>query len=276
MAAHGQLPPFPGHMRVEMRNISCVVAWVLVLALVSASQAGAEAKPVPLDPDVKKDLALLGDGVVGKALPAPPLDDLADYLNLGSGQWHYEIVHGGKAGNKVRTETYAAAESPQKGGKAWKRVIGDEYVEYLRVHPDGKVSKYAEDDLSVGYGANLVPGVLVHPGLKVGETFSIESELEAFKAGHPDDIKYRGKVTTNLTYLGVFEVTTPAGTFPAILIRNDFDVDVGPATVSDTMYSFFAKGVGKVAELETQTISALLVYHSKSKIGKLLADWSKD
>jgi len=244
---------------------------VLLLTALTSLTALAENPTIPLDATTARDLELFGEGVVGKAVPAPPLDEISEYFAFGPGGWHYEVVHGRKkAAKKIRVEHYAPVNDSGKP-QEWKRTIGDEYVEYFRPHPDGGMEKYAEDDLEVGYGARMVPAITAPAGMKPGETRVIKSELRAYKSSNPDDIKYTGKVETQLTYIGAYEVTTPAGTWPAILVRNAFNVDIGPAKVTDTMYSFYAHGVGKIAEIETQNISALLVYHSKSKIAKVLS-----
>ncbi len=240
-------------------------------AALAAPDASTKAGPIiPLPPDVAKDLEVFGEGVVGKAVPAPPLEDLEHYLNIGPGQWKYKIVSG-KDGKNVRVESYTAIPD-STGDKAWKRAIGDEYNEYVRMHPDGSFVKYAEDDIDVGYGADIVPGVLVPVGMKPGETKTIESQIRAFKMKDPDKIEYTGKITTRLTYVGAYQVTTPAGTWPASLIRNDFEVHIGPANVKDTIYAFYAGGVGKVAEIEAMNISALFVYHSNEKTVKVLSE----
>ena len=77
------------------------------------------------------------------------------------------------------------------------------------------------------------------------------------------------------TYVGAYEVTVPAGTFEAILLRIDAKIHVGPAKVEDTQYLFYAKGVGKVAEVEAQRIAAVLIYHSHSKTAKVLTSYPK-
>lgn len=257
---------------MNSRMLCGLLAGLLVFA---AALAHADAKTIPLDAETAKALELFGPGVVGKALPAPPIEDLQAHLNLGHGDWHYKIVHGKKKdGQKVRTESYAKVSHPD-GGEAWKRVIGDEYVEYLRIHPDGSFVKYAEDDTDVGYGTQIDPGILAPDGLKAGETHSIKSELRAFKMKDRDKVLYKGTSTTHLTYLGVYEVTTPAGTWPAALIKNELEVKIGPADVTDTTYCFYAEGVGKIAETELLNVSALLVYHSNTKIAKVLVDWPK-
>ena len=74
---------------------------------------------------------------------------------------------------------------------------------------------------------------------------------------------------------GPCDSLTPAGTFPAALMRSEFDIKIGPAKVTDVQYSFFAKGVGKVAEIEALKVSALLIYHSHEKTAKVLAEKPK-
>lgn len=76
-----------------------------------------------------------------------------------------------------------------------------------------------------------------------------------------------------LTYEGAYEVTTQAGTFETVLMRSDLEIHVGPAEVEDTQYTFFAAGVGKVAEVEAQRIAAVLLYHSHSDTAKVLVKY---
>ena len=97
--------------------------------------------------------------------------------------------------------------------------------------------------------------------------------IEAYKIGKPEHISYHGKMKVSLTYVGVYEVTTPAGIWPAALFESDFEIKIGPAHVEDIQYIFLAKGVGKVAEVESLNVSALLVYHSNEKTGKLLVEY---
>jgi hypothetical protein len=80
---------------------------------------------------------------------------------------------------------------------------------------------------------------------------------------------------SKITYVGCYEVKTPAGTWPALLIRTDYEIEIGPAKVTDTAYMFFAKGVGKVAGIETTKVSAVLVYHSSTRVAKILTSYPK-
>ena len=244
-------------------------ALALALLLGGANAASAEDPVIPLPAAVAKDLAVLGEGVVGKALPAPPIDDIREYLNLGPGSWDFQIVAGGKEGQKVRTESYKRMPD-QQGAAIWERRLGDEYVEYLTLDPDGGLGKHREDDVDLGYTSRFLPAVTWLGSAKPGTTVTTENKIEAYKTPKPGDISYTGKMTSALSYVGAYEITTPAGTWPAILLHSDFHIKIGPADVDDSMYVFYVKGVGKVAEIESTRISALFIYHSNTKVAKVL------
>jgi hypothetical protein len=242
-----------------------------MLSLPSVALAQA-ARPLPAD--VAKDLELLGKGVVGKALPAPPLDDLLSWY-MGTpkgGTWTYHVTKGKK--KHVREETIEPTPD-RSGQKTWKQQIGDQYVQYMMLHADGSLGKYGEEDLDLSYGCHFHPGVFLAPGLAAGESKHLPNKALAYKSDKPDHVSYTGDMDITLTYVGAYEVTTPAGMFPAILMRAEFDIKIGPAKVKDVQYSFYAKGVGKVAEIEALHVSALLIYHSNEKTAKVLAEKPK-
>ena len=250
-------------------------AWVSMSLATSPTAWAADPDPViPLPPEIAKDLELFGEGVVGKALPAPAVTDVHEYANLGSGTWEYQILHGGKEGKKVRTENYEKLPD-QDGAELWKRTIGTEFVEYMKINDDHTFGKHLEDDLDLGYTSRFLPGVTWLSKVKPGVTRTIENKIESFKTETPDHVSYRGKMTAKMSYVGRYEVTTPAGTWPAILVRTEFDIKIGPAKVTDTAYIFFAKGVGKIAEIETTHVSAVLIYHSSTQVVKILTKYPK-
>ena len=250
-------------------------AYALVaLLLLSIPSVGIAQAVRPLPPDVAKDLELLGKGVVGKALPAPPLDDLlAWYMGTPKGgTWTYHVVKGDK--KHLQTETIEPS-ADRSGQKTWKQQLGDQYVQYMMLHTDGSLGKYGEDDLDLSYGCHFHPGIFLAPGLKAGESKHFANKALAYKSDKPDHTSYTGDMDNTITYVGAYEVTTPAGTFPAVLMRAEFDIKIGPAKVKDVQYSFLAKGVGKVAEIEALKVSALLIYHSNEKAAKVLAEKPK-
>jgi hypothetical protein len=103
------------------------------------------------------------------------------------------------------------------GAEVWKRTIGTEFVEYVTIESNHDFGKHLEDDLDVGYSSRFLPGVIWLGKTKAGTTRTIESKIESFKTDKPDHVSYHGKLTAKLTYVGRYEVTTPAGAWPAIL-----------------------------------------------------------
>ena len=248
---------------LRVSRVVCVPVLLSVL-LLSGPAVAEEGKLIPLSAEMKKALALLGDGVVGKALPAMPLTDPKKYLALGPGTWEFKIV-GGKDKGKTQKESFTKLAENR-----WQRKIGDEYLEFISISADKSHTKNAETALSFGYRSTFEPGIHEATGLKPGESIKVESELRVSTEKNPTDIKYTGKMEGTLTYEGAYQVTTPAGSFETVLIKTDLKIHVGPAHVEDTQYTFFASGVGKVAEIEAQRIAAVLIYHSHSDTAKVL------
>ncbi len=256
-------------------TLQTVVLSVLLVLAVTSARAETEGKVIPLPPEVAKNLELLGEGVVGKAVPAPDFHDAEKILNILPGVWKYKIVAGGEDGAKQRTETYTETE-PYKGNKAWKRALGVQYIEYIHVDSDGNFVKHSQDAPELGYTTDFTPGITVPIDLKPGETQTHENMLRAFKTGQRDKKGgYKGKAINNITYVGAYEVTTPAGTWPAVLVENSFTIKIGPASVSDKVYIFVAPGIGRIAEVEVTNISAILIYHAHTKIAKVLSEYPK-
>ncbi len=118
------------------RNIGTTA--LLSLLLLSGPSAAGEGKVIPISPKDKKELALLGPGVVGKSLPAHPITDPEKYLNLGPGTWEFKIVSG-KNKDKTQAESFI-----KLADKRWQRKIGDEYLEFISIGTDQSSTKTAE------------------------------------------------------------------------------------------------------------------------------------
>lgn len=250
-----------------MRPAPAILALGLFVLLQPAGAKSA-GTVIPLPDEDRKALSLLGDGVMGKALPAEPLSDFTKTLGLGPGEWKFQITSGDDKG-KTQVETYT--NLGKDGSKErWRRTIGKEYWEFFETNPGSALVKTAETDLEFGYQSGFDPPFVVHPAIPPGESVTSESKLEVSTQKNPKDIKYTGTAKAKLTYVGAYEVHTPAGSFPSMLIRTDYEIHVGPAKVSDVSYMLFSEGVGKVAEIEALRVSAVLVYHSDTKVGKVL------
>jgi hypothetical protein len=72
------------------------------------------------------------------------------------------------------------------------------------------------------------------------------------------------------TYVGRYRVTVPAGTYPAALIKWQYHGEVGLAGFKGSQYWFFADGLGPIAVIDQQHISALLFYKKDTKYGKVI------
>ena len=63
----------------------------------------------------------------------------------------------------------------------------------------------------------------------------------------------------------------PAGSFKSILIKFAYQGKVGPADVVYTAWYFFAPGVGLVATVNLEDVSAFWIFHIDTTTGKVLA-----
>jgi hypothetical protein len=247
---------------------SALAACVLLPSIASGQ------KVIPLPDEYAKDLELLGEGVIGKAIPAPNIEDATAYYmgGPGGGEWTYKVLKGEK--EQLRSEKITPAKD-ESGKPIWKEEIGDQFIQYMRLNAKGDLGKYREDDLELSYLSAFDPGIYLTGKTKVGTSLKFSSKISASKLSHPDKVSYSGKMDTTMTYIGAYEVKTPAGTYPAILMRAEFDIKIGPAKVVDVQYSFYSRGVGRIAEVESLKVSALLIYHSNEKTAKILAEKPK-
>ena len=85
-------------------------------------------------------------------------------------------------------------------------------------------------------------------------------------------VAHSGLFSVSYTYLGRYRITVPAGTYPAALIKWQYHGDVGPAGFKGSQYWFFADGLGPIAVIDQQHISALLLYKKDTKYGKVFQE----
>jgi hypothetical protein len=83
---------------------------------------------------------------------------------------------------------------------------------------------------------------------------------------------HSGRLDIEFTYVGAYRLRVPAGEMNSVLVKTRLTGKVGPANVQDTIYRFFAKNSGPVAIVETEDVSAVLIYHEKTRIGKVLVE----
>ena len=224
---------------------------------------------IPLSAANRKALSPLGKGVVGHAVPAQPIADPIRLFGLKPGVWTYEITSGA---SQDQTEAEILSRIPATArGATWKRVIGKEYIQHLKTTRNHDIFLTSEAVEHHELLAHFEPDVLVlSAGMKPGESRSFETKINVSKLQNPTSKEYKGHLKATTTYEGAYKVTTPAGTFNAVLFKTDYRVDVGLVKVQDTHYVFYADGVGKVAAIEGMRVSALLLYHTHTRTAKVL------
>jgi hypothetical protein len=146
-------------------------------------------------------------------------------------------------------------------------------VLYGQLDPKGNLLCYASQDNQEGVISRFTPAQPIFlAGIAPGEIRKFTSNISVADLSQPDVETHSGKLDIEFTYLGAYRLRVPAGTIDAVLVRTRLTGEVGPATVQDTIYRFFAKNSGPVAMVETEDVSAVLIYHEKTRVGKVLVE----
>jgi hypothetical protein len=122
-------------------------------------------------------------------------------------------------------------------------------------------------DLPIFSAATNLPG-----GLGAWRISPITSNVSVADLSRPDVQSHSGTLEIEFQYVGAYRLHVPGGVYDAVLYKSRLKGKVGPAAVDDTIYRFFAKDAGPVAIVETNDVSAFLVYQEKTRTGKVLAE----
>ena len=264
-------------VKMHVRTSLTVLLAAAMILLVCAGPAwAADGKVIPLTDELKKALAPLGEGVVGKAIPAPVIQDPAKTVALGEGVFEFLFTKGAKKAGKNHNEVCTKLP-PKDGNPMWSCKIGDEFIEEIEIKPDGSVLIHDEIAVPYSYRAHFDPAVSVAQKVAPGESWKVDSKVSIYHVKKdPDKIAHKGTMSVTRTYAGAYEVTTPAGKFDAYLLVEDYEIHVKPAKVTDKRYTFFAPGVGKIAEVEGLRVSAILIINIHQGTAKVLTKYPKD
>ena len=251
-----------------LRGLATVVAIVCL-----ASSAGAQDR-VELPEDVRLALSPLGEGTVGPALPARPIDDPAALRHLAPGTWTYEILDGANAG-QIQRVTVARVDADDPGA-GFRVETGDEDIQTLVVTADHEVLKTSQTDLRSDRIVTYRPGLVLEQGMKAGEEKTVERQISTYKTKRPEEIEYNGELRYTTRYIGMYRVHTPAGSFDARLLEHAYEMKIGPATAKNQSYDFYADGIGNVAAVSRESVSAVLIYRRSSTSARVLVERPKD
>jgi len=246
-----------------------VAAFVLLVAAADGASAQGQVLPLP-DADQQRMDAMLGAGVVGKALPSAPIDEPKRYFPLTEKSPSYKVTSGANAG-KVQVLKVAKGQRPG-GNDAWRFGLSSTLAAFLRNTVDGDLLMPAVTDTYEGVVViTTPPNPFLLKGMKPGESRDFAQKVSVNYLDDPTDQRYSGSLTGTYTYLGTYQVTVPAGTFPSVVMRITCQGEVGPAHTQDMAYYMFSPGVGVVAMISQEDAEAFWIIHLDSSSGRVLA-----
>ena len=219
-------------------------------------------------------LQVLGSGVVGDPETPYQFRDLGRIAHWESGEWRYRITSGPRSG-QTEVESLALISATARG-ETWKRTIGQESTLFIReMSGSGLV---LPTQVTHAYEALVYfepPLSYLIVGLEPGEARKFDGRMDVYSNKNPALKWYTGRIRATTVYTGVYRITTPAGVYHAALIKTDYQIDIfAVVSVKDTLYTFYAPGVGKVAEAEHRRIAAMALFNSDTRVGKLLTSYA--
>jgi hypothetical protein len=240
-----------------------------LLGATGAARADGVVLQLPAE-DQKEIESQLGAGVVGKALPSQPIEDLSSYFALEERALTFHVTAGKNAGKQ---QTLRIAKGQRPGGNpAWRFELSPTLAGYLNQTTEGDLMMPAVADSGEGVIVITTPAnPFLIKGMKPGESKSFEQSVSVNYLDEPAKQDYSGALTGTYTYVGTYQVTVPAGSYEAVLMKLHFKGKVGPAHTEDTAYYFFAPGAGVVAMISQEDVEAFYVIHIDTTIGKVLA-----
>ena len=251
-----------------MRIIKTSALGFFLLGSVSARADGVVMQLPPEDQQVLA--AKLGPGVMGKALPSTPTDDPSIYFPLRDRTLSYLVTSGPHAGN-VQTLGLAKLRRPG-GASAWRFQLSPTLAGFIRTTSEGDLMMPAVSDSGEGVVVVTTPANPFLPkGIKPEESRSVSQTVSVNHLDDPTDQEYSGSLIGTYTDLGTYQVTVPAGTYDAVVVRFKCEGKVGPAHTQDTAYYVFAPGVGAIAMVSQEDVTAFWLFHIDSSSGKVLS-----
>jgi hypothetical protein len=254
---------------VDKTGLALLAALAVLPFAAAQGETSLDGSVVQLSAETRKALSPLTDGVVGEALPAAPIVEPAKLFHLQPGHWEYRILAGANKGQlqKVRLERVASDDS----GATWQLVNNAGDLKQFKVTQQHEVVKLAQEDADSDRLVVYRPGLVVDPGMRVGQSKTVDAKISSFKRKKRDKVEYDGTLVYTTRYLGAYRVKTPAGEFDTRLLQHDYRIKIGPAKSKSVIYTFYADGVGNVAEVARDDVSAVLVYRRKTLVARVLA-----
>jgi hypothetical protein len=246
-----------------------VITATLGILMLAAGLVRAHDGVLPLPPEDQQMITAKLGSIVGKALPSKPIEDVSVYFPLQEKAARYQVTAGPNAGN---TQELGLAKTRRPGGRsAWRFQFSPSLAGFIHQTPQGDLMVPAVTDTGEGVVVITTPAnPFVLKGMKPGETRSYSQRVSVIELDDPADQEYSGSLNGTYTYVGTYQVTVPAGTYEAVLLRLKCEGKVGPAQTHDTAYYFFAPGEGVVAMISQENATAFWIIHIDTASGKVL------
>ena len=237
---------------------------LVALALILGSPGNAE----PLsDQELIERLSIFGEDFLVETIEGPLIRDPWRWVSPRAGDFTYRFVEGSDDGSLIQTERRVADTDTTHGG--WERHIGERTVETFFRGEATDIVIVQEIDHKHNFRIDIQPGVHLPGNIQPGDEWQVSADLSVYRLDS-DELFREGRLKATHTYEGAFRVRTPAGEFDTILVREDFQMHIGPLKAEDDRFLFFAKGIGLVAEIEAIRASAVFVIRVKENSAKVL------
>jgi hypothetical protein len=252
-----------------------LLATLLITAKLAMPAIADDFPPRPL-PDADRQILdeYLGNGVVGDALPIPRLTHgVNDLITLGNDLDWRVLITAGKAVGQEQTGSLSLLHRPDNNS-SFRIDLGDgRNVLFGQLDPQGNFWCYASQDNREGVLSRFSPPQPYFlANMTPGQTRTSTTHVEVADLSQPGVETHTGNLQIDFTYVGAYRLHVPAGDIDTVLFKSHLTGNVGPASIDDTLYHFFAKGHGIVAVVETNNVSAVLIYHEKTRTGKVLVE----
>lgn len=253
-------------------SMNRTAAWLLALVAAStlfvAASAGRERPAGDLPAADKKLLdELLGAGVLGAGVSGGVIETPADWLHLVARSDTFQATAGPAKGHAVSVSLEQRRDDEKT--KTWREALGPDKTLFFQLTPKGEVTLTSTQDSKGGTITSFTPSApQVLPGMKPGDVKKATLKVQVYDFSHPDKLEHEGSLDQELTHLGMYSVSVPAGEFEAVLLRSHMQGKVGPAKIDETEYKLLVKDKGLVALVDTTDIAAGIFYkkHDKSAL----------
>jgi len=245
-----------------------VVTFIL-LSIFFGCQLHAEEETLS-EANLRKILAPLGSAIVGDSLPGVVINDPYKYVSGKPGTYTYKMLLTDDENTSTKFEIRSESENGMGKLRKWSLKIDNDFIEEWAADREGSIHLMAQTDINSGYRVVFSPHLLLPAGAQQGQRWKSESHLNVYEISEPDTIVYEGTLFSSKAYEGRFKITTPAGKYDAILISDDYEINIGAVNINDKRYTFYAPDVGKIAEIDGFHVSAFLFFHKQRNEVKVL------